>query len=88
MPPTVWKFSVNTTACKRLFSLGCVPHTDGAVCQHGGDMGGAKAPRTQGWPQDGVSNAQHFRYADFKLARMCPGCAPSPLACESRNAPT
>ena len=22
---------VNTTACKRLFSLGCVPHTDGAV---------------------------------------------------------
>ena len=24
---------VNTTACKRLFSLGCVPHTDGAVFQ-------------------------------------------------------
>ena len=24
---------VNTTACKRLFSLGCVPHTDGAVLQ-------------------------------------------------------
>jgi len=22
---------VNTTACKRLFSLGCVPHTDGAA---------------------------------------------------------
>ena len=25
--------AVNTTACKRLFSLGCVPHTDGAVFQ-------------------------------------------------------
>ena len=50
---------------------------------HGGDMGGAKAPRTEGWPQDGKSNAQHFRYADFKLARMCPGCAPSPLACNT-----
>ena len=24
---------MNTTACKRLFSLGCVPHTDGAVFQ-------------------------------------------------------
>ena len=24
---------VNTTACKRLFSLGCVAHTDGAVLQ-------------------------------------------------------
>ena len=24
---------VNTTACKRLFSLGCVAHTDGAVFQ-------------------------------------------------------
>ena len=24
---------VNTTACKRLFSLGCVPHTDGAASQ-------------------------------------------------------
>ena len=24
---------VHTTACKRLFSLGCVPHTDGAVFQ-------------------------------------------------------
>ena len=26
---------VNTAACKRLFSLGCVAHTDGAVFQHG-----------------------------------------------------
>ena len=25
---------MNTIACKRLFSLGCVPHTDGAVLQH------------------------------------------------------
>ena len=24
---------MNTAACKRLFSLGCVPHTDGAVFQ-------------------------------------------------------
>ena len=24
---------MNTTACKRLFSLGCVAHTDGAVFQ-------------------------------------------------------
>ena len=24
--------AVNTTACKRLLSLGCVAHTDGAVC--------------------------------------------------------
>ena len=28
---------MNTTACKRLFSLGCVAHTDGAVLQ--GDVG-------------------------------------------------
>ena len=27
------KIMVNATACKRLFSLGCVPHTDGAVFQ-------------------------------------------------------
>ena len=25
---------MNTTACKRLFSLGCVPHTDGGVIRH------------------------------------------------------
>ena len=25
---------VHTTACKPFFSLGCVPHTDGAVLQH------------------------------------------------------
>jgi len=50
---------------------------------HGGDMGGIKAPRTQGWPlQDGGGN-RHFRYEDFRLARMCPGCAPSPLACNT-----
>ena len=24
---------MRTTACKRLFSLGCAPHTDGAVFQ-------------------------------------------------------
>ena len=28
---------MNTTACKRLFSLGCVPHTDGAVFQGGAE---------------------------------------------------
>ena len=29
-----WLYGVvNTTACKRPFSLGCVPHTDGAVFQ-------------------------------------------------------
>jgi len=27
------RIEVTTTACKRLFSLGCVPHTDGAVFQ-------------------------------------------------------
>jgi len=27
-----WSHLVNTTACKRLFSLGCVPHTDGSRC--------------------------------------------------------
>ena len=31
--PWVLPNGVNTTACKRLFSLGCVPHTDGAVLQ-------------------------------------------------------
>ena len=31
------KSEVNTTACKRLFSLGCVAHADGAVCQVGVD---------------------------------------------------
>jgi hypothetical protein len=50
---------------------------------HGGDMGGAKAPRTEGWPQDGVSNQQHYGYNGFHLAKMCPGCAPSPLACNT-----
>ena len=34
---------MNTTACKRLFSLGCVPHTDGAVFQAAeGDGSGSK----------------------------------------------
>ena len=37
---------VNTTACKRLFSLGCVPHTDGAVFQR---LAPASPPR-QGQP--------------------------------------
>ena len=33
---TIALCSVNTTACKRLFSLGCVVHTDGAVLQRTG----------------------------------------------------
>ena len=37
---------INTTACKRLFSLGCVAHTDGAVCRSTAAEG-LEDPRTE-----------------------------------------
>jgi hypothetical protein len=47
---------------------------------HGGNMGGILAPSSHGHP-GGVS--RHNTYTDFHLARMCRGCAPAPLACNT-----
>ena len=44
-------------------------------------MGGITAPRTQGWLQGSPQSQGHHRYSTFRLARMCPGCAVAPLAC-------
>ena len=44
-------------------------------------MGGITAPRTQGWLQGSPQSRGHHRYSTFRLARMCPGCAAAPLAC-------
>ena len=38
---------MNTTACKRLFSPGCVAHTDGAVLQRPGEGDAAFKHRTR-----------------------------------------
>ena len=37
---------INTTACKRLFSLGCVAHTDAVVCRSTAAEG-LEDPRTE-----------------------------------------
>lgn len=47
---------------------------------HGGDMGGTIAPSSHGH-HFGLKHA-HI-YADFHLARMCSGCTPAPLACNT-----
>jgi hypothetical protein len=47
---------------------------------HGGNMGGIIAPSSQGH-HFGLEHA-HI-YSNFHLARMCRGCAPAPLACNT-----
>lgn len=47
---------------------------------HGGDMGGIIAPSSQGHH---FGLAHPHIYAGFHLARLCRGCAPSPLACNT-----
>ena len=47
---------------------------------HGGDMGGIIAPSSHGH-HFGLKHA-HI-YTNFRLARMCRGCSPSPLACNT-----
>ena len=66
-------FPVNTTACKRLFSLGCVPHTDGAAFQlKRNDAGVSELQNSKYDPPIDFSRsmrrAQYIRHGDTDYA--------------------